>query len=206
MIIGLVGFIGAGKGSVGDILSTEYGYSKDSFARPLKDAVSAIFGWDRELLEGHTPESRAWREEPCEFWSKHFGYTFTPRLALQLMGTEACRNVFHNDIWVVSLLHRNIGKQVVVTDVRFKNEVNAIHNYGGLVIRIRRGLEPLWYKTALLANGGDTAAIESMKQSGVHQSEYDWIGSPIDVVIDNDGTLENLREKIAGVLLTTAPK
>jgi hypothetical protein len=206
MFIGLVGFIGSGKGSVGDILSNDFGYTQDSFAKPLKDAVTAIFGWDRQKLEGNTHESRQWREQPCEFWSKQFGYPFTPRLALQLMGTEAGRNVFHPDLWVISLLNRSQGKNVVVTDVRFKNEVAAVHNAGGLVIRVRRGLEPLWYKTALLANGGDKEAINTMEKSGVHQSEHDWIGSHVDVTIDNDGTLADLREKITGVLLTTGTK
>jgi len=211
MIIGLIGFIGAGKGSVGDFLSTEFGYTQDSFAKPLKDAVAAIFGWDRQKLEGSTPESRAWREQPCEFWSKHFGYTFTPRLALQLMGTEAGRNVFHQDLWVISLLNRSQGKNVVVTDVRFKNEVAAVHNADGLVIRVRRGLEPLWYKTALLANGGDEGAIAQMGNHAVHQSEWDWIGSPVDYTIDNNGTLEDLRKKVTLVLqgenlLTTGSK
>jgi hypothetical protein len=209
MIIGLIGFIGAGKGTVGDILS-ECGYTQDSFAKPLKDAVAVIFGWDRQMLEGATPESRAWREQPCEFWSKQFGYTFTPRLALQLMGTEAGRNVFHQDLWVISLLNRSQGKNVVVTDVRFKNEVKAIRDANGLVIRVRRGIDPLWYTTALLANGGDREALVRMTEIGIHPSEWDWAGSPIDYIIDNDGTLEDLREKVSSVLqnirLTSASK
>ena len=122
MIIGLVGFIGSGKGTVGEILEQK-GFVKDSFAKPLKDACSVIFGWPREMLEGDTEVSRKWREEPDVFWSEKFGKTFSPRLALQLMGTEAGRNVFHKDIWVTSLLNRSKGKDVVVTDVRFKNEI-----------------------------------------------------------------------------------
>ena len=66
MIIGLVGFIGSGKGTVGDLLSQE-GFIPDSFARPLKDACSSIFGWPRELLEGNTEFSRTWREQPDKF-------------------------------------------------------------------------------------------------------------------------------------------
>ena len=209
-LIGLIGFIGAGKGSVGELLYTEHGYTKDSFAKPLKDAVSVIFGWKREHLEGDTAESRLWREIPDEFWTKQFGYTFTPRLALQLMGTEAGRNVFHQDLWVISLLNRSQGKNVVVTDVRFKNEVKAIRDANGLVIRVRRGIDPLWYTTALLANGGDKDAIALMGNHAVHQSEWDWIGSPIDYIIDNDGTLKDLREKVSAVLqnirLTSALK
>lgn len=200
-LIGLVGFIGAGKGTVGTLLSTEYGYTQDSFAKPLKDAVATIFGWDRQSLEGDSHASREWRERPDAFWTEHFGRTFTPRLALQLMGTEAGRNVFHPDLWVISLLNRSQGKNVVITDVRFKNEVAAVHNADGLVIRVRRGIDPLWYATAVLANGGDCAAIDRMNELGIHQSEWDWVGQPVDYIIDNDGTFEDLRKKVSWVLL-----
>ena len=196
MIIGLVGFIGAGKGTVGDLLRDLHGYKQDAFARPLKDAVANIFGWDRELLEGATNESRTWREKPDVFWSKKFGHDFTPRTALQLMGTEAGRDVFHKDVWVISLLHRNQDTDVVITDVRFKNEVQAIHDNGGIVVRVRRGAEPLWFDHAAMANKGHEAHIEHMRIQGIHSSEWDWIGSQINHTIYNDGTLADLRDNV----------
>ena len=52
MLIGLVGLIGSGKDTVAEFLVKEHKFQRDSFAKSLKDAVSAIFGWDRELLEG----------------------------------------------------------------------------------------------------------------------------------------------------------
>jgi hypothetical protein len=199
MIIGLVGFIGSGKGTVGDILETQ-GFSKDSFAKPLKDACSIMFGWPRELLEGDTEVSRKWREEPDSFWSEKFGYSFTPRLALQLMGTEAGRNVFHQDVWVISLLNRAKGKDVVVTDVRFKNEINYIQQNGGVIVRVRRGEEPDWYKLAEDAAAGFSSAIMGMKDKGIHQSEWDWIGSEFNYTIDNDGTVNELGNKVKELL------
>jgi hypothetical protein len=199
MIIGLVGFIGSGKGTVGDILEV-HGFTKDSFAKPLKDACSIMFGWPRELLEGDTEVSRKWREEPDSFWSEKFGYTFTPRLALQLMGTEAGRNVFHQDVWVISLLNRAKGKDVVVTDVRFKNEINYIQQNGGVIVRVRRGEEPDWYKLAEDAAAGFSSAIMGMKDKGIHQSEWDWIGSEFNYTIDNDGTVNELGNKVKELL------
>lgn len=199
MIIGLVGFIGSGKGTVGDILESQ-GFSKDSFAKPLKDACSIMFGWPREMLEGDTEVSRKWREEPDSFWSEKFGYTFTPRLALQLMGTEAGRNVFHQDVWVISLLNRAKGKDVVVTDVRFKNEINYIQQNGGVIVRVRRGEEPEWYKLAEDAAAGFSSAIMGMKDKGIHQSEWDWIGSEFNYTIDNDGTVNELGNKVKELL------
>jgi hypothetical protein len=195
MILGLVGFIGSGKGTVGDILTTR-GFHKDSFAAPLKDAIAIMFGWPRDLLEGDTEVSRQWREQPDPFWSQSFGKPFTPRLALQLMGTEAGRNVFHLDIWVLSLLNRAKGKNVVVSDVRFKNEMNYIQKNNGIVIRIKRGPEPIWYEDYLRYNteGGEKPKYD------IHISETDWIGCHFDYTINNDGNIHQLEQKVDDML------
>jgi hypothetical protein len=208
MLIGIVGFIGSGKGTVGDILERK-GFVKDSFAKPLKDAVSHMFGWPRNLLEGDTEVSRKWREEPDSYWSKSFDRQFTPREALQLMGTEAGRNVFHRDIWVFSLLNRAKGKDVVITDVRFKNEVDYIQENGGIVVRVRRGEEPVWYNTALVQNSTDIEKhwllednheLMEQKFPEIHSSEWDWIGCDFNYTINNDGTLQDLGNKIEEML------
>ena len=199
MIIGIVGFIGSGKGTVGDILETQ-GFIKDSFARPLKDAVSIIFGWPRELLEGDTEVSRQWREQKDAFWSEKFGYDFTPRMALQLMGTEAGRDVFHSDIWVISLLNRAKGRNVVVTDVRFQNEIRYIQENKGIIIRVKRGTEPSWYDEML--NITDFELRQNyMNQFNIHRSEWDWIGSDFDMVIENNSTIDALGKQVDELLL-----
>ena len=82
MLIGVVGLIGSGKGTVSDRLVEQHGYQKDSFAKSLKDAVAAMFNWDRNLLEGDTDASRQWREQPDAFWSEKFGKPTTPRWVL----------------------------------------------------------------------------------------------------------------------------
>jgi hypothetical protein len=106
-IIGLVGFIGSGKGTVARHLVDNYGFRQESFAKSLKDACSNIFDWPRDLLEGDTPESRQWRELPDLWWSEKLGIKdFTPRLALQLIGTNALRDHFSQDLWFLSLENR----------------------------------------------------------------------------------------------------
>lgn len=195
MLVGIVGFIGSGKGTVGELFA-ESGFITDSFARPLKDAVSIIFEWPRKLLEGDTELSRKWREEPDAFWSEKFGRPFTPREALQLMGTESCRDVFHNDIWVISLINRSKGKNVVVTDVRFQNEIKYIQDNGGIVIRVKRGEDPWWYDTVASTNYLSDDIIDSLP----HRSEWDWVGCDFDYTITNDGTLQELREKVETIL------
>jgi hypothetical protein len=198
MIIGLVGFISSGKGTVGDLLESK-GFYKDSFATPLKDACSVMFGWPRELLEGDTEVSRSWREQQDSFWTEKFGYSFSPRLALQLMGTEAGRDVFHKDIWVISLLNRSKNKDVVVTDVRFKNEIEYIQNNGGIVVRIKRGEDPEWVDSLTKINTQDKR-IEYMEKFSIHQSEWDWVGCDFNYEIANNGTIEELGNRVDSVL------
>ena len=95
MLIGLCGYIGSGKNAVAEMLVKNHGYEQDSFAKSLKDAVSAVFGWPRELLEGNTHESRAWREAPDKWWTEQLEMPVTPRLALQVIGTEAFLSLIH---------------------------------------------------------------------------------------------------------------
>lgn len=199
MIVGLVGFIGAGKGAVADLLVDRHDFFKESFANSVKDAVSVIFGWDRALLEGDTPESRAWREQDDKFWSEKLGKAFSPRLALQLMGTEAGRDVFHPDLWVHTVLRRCQNapwNNYVIADVRFPNEIKSIREAGGVVIRVKRGDEPEWYNVALKVNKKNNYYGMAEQYPNVHFSEWAWIGSDIDAEIVNNSTLEDLTEKV----------
>jgi hypothetical protein len=208
MIVGLVGFIGAGKGSIADILVERHGFVKESFANSLKDACSIIFGWDRELLEGSTLESRTWRETPDPWWSAKLGKPFSPRLALQLMGTEAGRQVFHPDLWVHTVMRRcenNPTHNYAIADVRFPNEIKAIKASGGKVVRVRRGPDPLWYDCAFKQNKThlddlwlleDSNELMEQKFPDIHHSEWAWIGSDYDVTFDNSCPLEELSKRV----------
>ena len=200
MIVGLVGFIGAGKGTVADLLVERHDFVKESFANSVKDACATIFGWNRKLLEGDTPESRIWREQNDVYWSRKLKKEFTPRLALQLMGTEAGRDVFHPDLWVHTVMRRCetvSWHNYVIADVRFPNEINAIHEAGGIVVRVHRGEDPEWFNIALQCNKG-TIPDDTMTLSypEVHYSEWAWIGSDIDYTIGNDGDLIELEKKV----------
>lgn len=194
MIIGLVGFIGSGKGTVRDILVREHGYHGFAFADALKDAVATIFMWPRGLLEGDSNASRAFRERVDPWWSNKLGYEVTPRLILQKMGTEACRTGIADNIWIAALEKRIHGYQdVVISDVRFPNEINFIRSVGGSIIRVRRGQDPIWYNDAMSTN---TIGINTMDQYNVHESEWAWIGQRVDYTMVNDSTLENLKDNV----------
>ena len=205
MIIGLVGFIGSGKGTVGNILS-DYGYIRESFAGSLKDVASVMFDWPRKLLEGDTDESRTFRETPDVFWSEHFGRSFTPRDALQKLGTESVRNVFHENFWIVAL-DRKIknNNNYVITDVRFQNEIQYIRNKGGKIIEVQRGEKPDWYDIAISANMDNLISRhlksnEYMSSIGIHPSEWKWIGCKPEYVLKNDGNLDDLTRNVIDIL------
>jgi hypothetical protein len=201
MIIGLLGFIGSGKGTAGEIL-VENNFTPLSFAGSLKDAVSSIFSWDRALLEGDTKESREFRETVDDFWSVKFGKPITPRYILQYFGTEVCRENLLDNIWVDSLERKILKHEnVVVTDVRFKNEISFLKSIGAVFVQIDRAeTRPDWYN---VLNFVDKSSFESFADSQqIHKSEYDWFGNPlIDYILENNGTLEELELKVLDVIV-----
>ena len=196
MIIGICGLIGSGKGSVGDIL-VEQGYTKVSFADKLKDGVATILGYDRAMLEGDTDESRSWREQTDEFWSKETGRTITPRIILQEFGTDCMRNGYYDGVWV-SLLKQQILNNpgnYVVPDVRFRNEQDMIRELSGQIWRVQRGDVPEWYGCAMLDN---TTGGNLMEAYDIHSSEYKWIdmNNKFNTTIYNNGTLDQLKQSV----------
>lgn len=192
-IIGIVGFIGSGKGTVGQYLVKNHNFIETSFAGTLKDAVSAIFCWPRDLLEGDTTESREWREQIDPWWSKKMGRPVTPRWVLQYIGTDVMRMHFNTNIWIWSVEKQILDKQksVVITDVRFPNEVNLLRELGGKIIWVRRPDLPEWYDLALNQNK-NLGYDMTKKYADVHLSEWAWIGTPIDATIINDRSLTDL--------------
>ena len=208
MIIGFVGLIGSGKDTAADYLVNFHGFRRDSFAGTLKDAISSIFGWDRTLLEGRTTQAREWREQRDEWWSERLGRDITPRWILQYWGTEICRKAFHNDIWIASLEHKLLSSNddIVISDVRFPNEITAIHKAGGLVVRIKRGEEPDWLSAAQSfnqgPNGNTTWALSRAKleKAKIHASEYSWVGGKIDHTVSNDSTIDSLFEQLRNLV------
>jgi len=203
MIIGIAGFLGSGKGTLGDILVKEHGFKPIAFADALKDAVAAIFKWPRELLEGDSVASRYFREQADPYWSEKFGYDVTPRYMLQVMGTEAVRDVFDPNLWVYVVektISEDPDSNYVITDMRFPNESRIIKKMGGHTIRVVRGPEPIWFETAAKDNLTKTNSM-SLLYPTVHRSEYSLCGYEFDRVIENNGTIEDLKNKLHGFFM-----
>ena len=201
-IIGITGSAGSGKDTIGDILVNNFpNWEKVSFANHLKDVTALLFGFDRKMLAGETPEDRAIREQPDKFWSEKMGRDFTPRFALQYLGTNLLRNQLHQNIWV-DCLERKImesDKNIVITDVRFPNEIDMIRNVGGEVWRVERGIIPMWYhKCDENAKHDIEVTIELIPElKSIHESEWRWVGyDRPNHIFENNGTIEDLKKEV----------
>jgi hypothetical protein len=210
MIIGLSGLIGSGKNTVAEYLKKQ-GFVELSFAAALKDMVAATFGWQRELLEGTTQESREFRETVDAWWSERLAIpNFTPRYALQYVGTDVFRKHFNDAIWVLNVERKifNLtaqGTNITITDVRFPNEVASLRKLGGKFLLISPVNKPEWYELAKrYVRGIDYDRFwmiqnkTSMKDRypHVHESEYAWINEHFDAEIINSGTIDDLHQQV----------
>jgi len=197
MIIGICGLIGSGKDTVAQYLIDNHNFVKISFADKLKDAVGVMFNWDRELLDGKTDESRAWREQVDQYWTAETGRTITPRLVLQEFGTECMREGFFDGIWV-SLTKQHIlnnpKTNFVIPDVRFPNEAKMLYEINGEVWRVKRGVDPMWFR--IYQDVG-------VEPKDVHPSEWAWAHTKFTQTIENNGTLEQLRNQVQDRLVST---
>jgi hypothetical protein len=189
MIIGLCGAQGSGKDTVANILISEYGFVKLTFASTLKDVVAILFSWPRDLLEGLTEESRLWRETVDDFWSEKLSISgFTPRKALQMIGTDLFRIHFNNDIWI-SIVENNIGAMlknnpntnIVISDCRFANEFTLIKQF------------PDSHIITILRENNSTNKI-------AHSSETEWVNYNFDAILQNDNSIDDLKSNLKSLL------
>jgi hypothetical protein len=190
MIVGICGLEGSGKDTVANYLVDHYDFYRLSFGSVLKDVVSVLFDWDRKLLEGDTTESRSWRETVDPWWSEKLGIPdFTPRKALQLIGTDTIRNHFHPDIWILAV-ERQLSKwpRVVISDCRFPNEIELIRKLGGSLWCIERDELPEWAMQYITQN--------ISPPSHIHPTSYLWMKIPSDTTIYNNGTLQDLYTNV----------
>ena len=215
-IIGLVGFQGSGKDTVGRIIRAQHPkFQTISFARPIKSSLCSMFGWSSDMMEGLSPESRVWRETPDKFWTQHLGRTITPREMMREFGTELIRNQFDQNFWTLSLRKRleSSKRSFVITDVRFTNEIEMIRELGGTLIWVRRDPLPNYYAQALWLNSQNKfvqflAKPFLHKLKGVHRSEREWIGVDFDHIFLNNSSIDDLTKQVTEWTNThvTSPK
>jgi hypothetical protein len=165
-IVGITGMAGSGKDTLGDILGGEH----LSFAEPLKRVCSYVF--DIPYDELNTQEGKARVHEN--------GFGFTNRRILQLVGTDAFRNLVDSEVWVAKFRREaEEFEYVVVTDLRFDNEAEIIKSMGGVIISITRDNNPI--------------EVED------HSSEVGVSDDLIDLVIENNGSIKDLELRLKSI-------
>jgi hypothetical protein len=188
-IIGLNGVARAGKDTVAGILHQLYGYEVFSYSETLNDALYTL---DRECGEAagvYIPLLQNFgRDTVHERYADlidRVGYEAAKEYAgvrtlLQVMGTEVGRRLFGENVWVDALMKKIEGKpRVVITNVRFPNEAEAVWSRGGEVWEVTRP----GYKPAL-GHISDTALEAIIKDKYIH----------------NDGTERELADKVMAVM------
>lgn len=177
MLIGLAGYARSGKDTVGSILRDEHQFHTKAFADLMRACAVAL-----------NPIVEFAHDRPCDFHAVRYvevleavGYERAKtnpevREFLQRLGTEMGRKVFGHDFWVErTFALMDLGKNWAVTDVRFKNEAQAIVEAGGQVVRVVR---------------------EGCRPPNDHISEHDLEGWHYDHILPNNGTITELARRV----------
>ena len=168
MIIGLSGYARSGKDTVAELLCLNYGYERVSFADPMRKALYVL----SPKLDGIVRLSE---------YVDDYGWDVAKqnqevRRLLQVFGTEVGRKMFGLDFWIdITLKDVDNSKHVVISDVRFPNEADAITKLGGSIWRINRH---------------NHSAVNG------HASEHAMDNYLFNHVIYNDGTLDDLSDEV----------
>lgn len=202
------GSAGAGKDEAAKQLVAKHNFVPVAFADPMKRFAAELFDWDQDRLWGPS-ENRAKEDQRYPRTMGPFGPRSDPYLTarhvLQSLGNDWGREMCTLDVWVLYAMRvaEQIGsgeyvydqtlglsdsrmvvgpprKNVVFTDLRYKNEAAAVRKGGGYLVRVRR-----W--------------VPEIKVSPTHQSEIDLLDlhdDDFDWVLHNRSTLEDLWNQV----------
>ena len=191
MIIGIFGRAGAGKDTFSDYLVKKHDFIKIAFADKIKRILMDLYGFNYNQLWGPSAERALENDKglTVRLCSQKFG-DCGRELSLDTW-TDYCANIIdklHNVGGYSYLAHTGLQKynstekrNVIVSDCRYLNEILKIKELGGFCIRIKK------------SNNGLHGS------AGQHSSEKDQDNikdSVFDEIIVNDGTLEDLYNKV----------
>ena len=172
MIIGIAGYAQTGKDTAAKAL---VGFTRYAFADILKDEVN-------DMLYAVGVSDNTHNDEQKKFWRDFLVFWGAKRRKMQA------------DYWISELnkaliISRHRIKNVVITDVRYLNEVNWILDQGGKIIRLHR-------PGVSAANEEERLSFMIIDQAVLHSVTN----------IDNDGAIEDLHDKIKSLDFLKPPK
>ena len=187
IIIGLAGRAGSGKSTAADYLHITHNFTEISFADPLKQTCSVMFG---------IPLEKFYDLDAKETKIDRFGGK-TPRELLQIVGTDIVRQHFDKDFWLKRAFWRledirtesDVATNVVFSDVRFDNEARAVRHAGGIIIHIDSSIR-------LPETHLDTQAASHSSERGVS------VGAT-DVILKNNGDILELYAELDRIYMNT---
>lgn len=198
-IVGVGGLLTSGKDAFADYLVTSWGYTKTFMSNPLHMWMRTENPWIR--LDKPVQCMEGWTLEPGEFHPYNYivhqvGYTEAKeqteiRRALQRIGTECGRKLISENVWadamereIRQLLARGIN-HIVVTGIRYENELQMIQRLGGETVWIER-------PSARASHEEKIRSAAASADTVTHSSEVSLRVTQFDAVIENDGSLEQL--------------
>lgn len=187
LIIGLSGYARSGKNEAANVLVGR-GWRQGAFADKLREFLYAL----NPLTPGHYGAGNLRLRTLVDRTGWEYAKTTYPevRALLQRAGTEAGRRVLGTDVWVDAFFRDHAdAPALVVTDVRFPNEAQAIRERGGIMIRVNRpGVGPA-----------------KDKYGRAHESEVRLDDFDFDHTLINDGSVVDLHERLTGVANLVEP-
>ena len=143
VLIGIIGNKESGKTTSGKYIVDKYKFIERTFAHCLKKACQELFLLSDDQVYG----SQEQKEAPDSRW-----FDCSPRKILQYVGTDLMRDQFdvimpglgknifihHFKIWYQEYINLNPEANIIITDVRFLNEISFITSLGGIIIKIER--------------------------------------------------------------------
>lgn len=190
-IIALCGFTGVGKDTVARVMCEQHGFARAAFADPMRAMLLALdpiipLGWQDANGGGYERLSSLLHgADSVSFDTAKRKYPEVRRL-LQRLGTEAGREVLGDDIWIRLAMEKIAGRaKVVVTDLRFENEYQALYNRNAVFVHVTRP---------------EHGPINN------HQSEQLDYARIADYIIANDGTTDDLMQKVIDLMREPLPE
>lgn len=186
LIIGLTGFAEHGKDTVADHLAAKHGFARDAFVDDVRNAALILDPWisyqveERSDIRGFARLSTIVEEIG---WTRAKKEHPEVRTLLQCVGSDIGWQMHGRDIWVNRVAGRIGDADVAISDVRLEHEIDWIASVGGVSIRVDRP-----------GHQGTSGA------NSTHISETQILELPVDRVLVNDGSLEQLYDKVDALL------